>query len=287
MATAEEIWRQIQQASATGPLTTAGGGGIGSDLNISVAGQPGINVPGTGQRITNPGATGADIAAAGMAPATPPAPSSPTDLNAMMSPATGWAATQNFTPAMMESIFSNPWYLASRVFQGIDTASPGYQALRDIGGDPLTLFNIMQGSGRNITEANGANEFANFMANLYQNLGTAGGRGLNGREMIRAIFGEDVSGGELGPDGKPKAGTSSTLGNILNAGDMGQQVRTLFNMLRDVASTTMNPLAAAGYQSAIARAGDVYGSEMLSRDAGNTPHITEWMNQFMPGLTVR
>lgn len=194
-----------------------------------------------------------------------------------LAPMTGWAGQQGFAPEQLESIYTNPWYLLQHVFNGIDTASPGYQALRDFGGDPLALFNITQGAGRTVAQGGqGQGDFANFMQNLYQNLGSPGGQALSATELLGNIFNEDVSGD-----------TTSTLGSVLNAGDMNQQVRTLFNMLRDVASTTMNPLAAAGYQSAAARAGDQYGSEMLTRGAGDTPHIIEWMNQNMPGLTVR
>lgn len=219
------------------------------------AGMPSALAPTTGASASTPVAPGAD----GLAPLT------------------GWAGQQGFAPEQLESIYSNPWYLLDKVFKGIDKASPGYQGLRDFGGDPLALFNITQGAGRTVAEGGqGQGDFANFMQNLYSNLGTPGGKALDSRELLRNIFNEDVSGD-----------TTSTLGSVLNAGDMNQQVRTLFNMLRDVASTTMNPLAAAGYQSSIARAGDTYGSEMLTRGAGDTEHILDWINKNNPGLAVR
>ena len=205
-------------------------------------------------------------------------------------PATGWAGDQGFTPAMLDTIYQNPWYLLPYVFNGIDTASPGFQALRDFGADPLALFNIIYGAGRQVEEGQeiGADEFANFMKDLYTQMGTPGGAGLSFGELAGNIFNEDVSGGSLNTEtGAVEGGTSSILGRLLNAGDQNQQVRTLFNLLRDISSTTMNPLAAAGYQSAVARAGDMYGASNLTQDAGSTPHILDWMRQNMPGMVVR
>jgi hypothetical protein len=211
-------------------------------------------------------------------PGTPVAPTGPTGPGADgLAPATGWAASQGFTPSMLQSLYSNPWYALPKVFgENMQLSSPGYQALRDIGADPLALFLMTQGAGSTIPEGGqGASDFANFLNTLYSSMGTSGGQGLDFRELAGNIFGQDVS---------DKANTA--LGLTLNAGDMGQQIRTFFNMIRDAASSSMNPLAASGYQAAIARAGDRYGSEMLTRDAGNTPHIIEWMRQNMPGLVV-
>lgn len=203
---------------------------------------------------------------------------------------TGWAGGQGFTPAMLDTIYQNPWYLLPYVFNGIDTASPGFQALRDFGADPLALFNIIYGAGRQVEEGQeiGAGEFANFMKDLYTRLGTPGGQSLSFGELAGNIFNENVSGGSLNTEtGQVEGGTSTILGRLLNAGDQNQQVRTLFNLLRDISSTTMNPLAAAGYQSAVARAGDMYGASNLTQDAGSTPHILDWMRQNMPGMVVR
>jgi hypothetical protein len=208
---------------------------------------------------------------AGAAPAAPTGPGADG-----LAPATGWAGSQGFTPAMMQSLYSNPWYALPKVFGGIDTASPGYQALRDIGADPLALFLMTQGAGSTIPEGGqGASDFANFLNTLYSSLGTSGGQGLSSTELLGNIFGQDVS-----------QNANTALGLTLNAGDMGQQIRTFYNMIRDAVGSSMNPLAAAGYQAAIARAGDQYGSQMLTRDAGDTPHIIEWMRQNMPGLVV-
>ena len=40
-------------------------------------------------------------------------------------PMTGWAATQKFTPGMLDSIFENPWVILPRIFQGMTPSSPG------------------------------------------------------------------------------------------------------------------------------------------------------------------
>lgn len=192
-----------------------------------------------------------------------------TGTNSGMSPNTGFSA-QYAPGALNDTIYDNPWYILQDVFKGMSTSSPGYQYLRDFGADPLSIYNIMTGGSGTID--GGAGDFTNFMAELYRNLGTPGGQGFDTRELLSNIF---------------NAGENSSLGNILNAGDMNTQIRTLFNLLRDVASVGMNPLAASGYQSAVARAGDQYGNAMLKSSAENTMGPSEWIAQNMPWLTVR
>lgn len=188
------------------------------------------------------------------------------------SPYTGFAGSQGYAPgALMDMIYSNPWYILPDVFQGIDMTSPGYQYLRDFGGDPLGLYNILAGSDRTLGDGDD-NNFVNFMAELYRNLGTPGGSGFNAKDMISRIFNADKD--------------NSTLGSILSMGNGSQQVRTLFNMLRDVSNVGMNPLAASGYQSAVARAGDRYGNQALKTEAGDLQGPREWIKQNMPWLTT-
>lgn len=187
-----------------------------------------------------------------------------------MTPYTGWAGGRYAPGALNDSVYENPWYLIPDVYEGISLTSPGYQYLRDFGADPLSLYNIMAGSSGSID--GGAGDFANFMAELYQNLGTVGGSGFDTRGLLSNIFGADET---------------STLGQILSAGDQNTQVRTLFNLLRDVSNVGMNPLAARGYQAAVAREGDRYGNEMLSTNAGDTTGPLEWMSRNAPWLTVR
>lgn len=186
-----------------------------------------------------------------------------------MQPYTGFAS--RYAPgALNDTIYDNPWYLIPDVYQGINMSSPGYQYLRDFGADPLSLYNIMAGSTGSID--GGAGDFANFMAQVYQNLGTPGGQGFNARALLGNIFNAD---------------DESTLGQILRAGDQSTQLRTLFNLLRDVSNVGMNPLAARGYQAAVAREGDRYGNEMLQTDAGSTVSPAEWLARNAPWLTVR
>ena len=186
-----------------------------------------------------------------------------------MNPYTGFAS-QYAPGALMNTIYDNPWYVLPDVFKGISTSSPGYQYLRDFGGDPLSLYNIMNGGSGQIDGGEG--DYANFLAEMYKNLGTPGGQGFSATELLSNIF---------------NASKESSLGSILGAGDMNMQIRTLFNLLRDASEVSMNPLAARGYQSAIAQQGDRYGNEMLRTGAGDTVSPVEWMRQNAPWLTVR
>ena len=196
-----------------------------------------------------------------------------------LTPLTGFAS--QYSPEQATQAYDNPWYILQDVFKGINPSSPGFQGLRDFGGDPLTLFNVMSGADRRI-EDSGANEFINFMANLYKNLGTVGGQTFSSQELLGNIFGTGVS------DTDPGTGEArTTLGQILQAGDQSTQVRTLFNLLRDVSNVTMNPLAASAYQAATARAGDTYGNAMMQRNAGDIVGPAQWMSQNTPWLTQR
>lgn len=198
---------------------------------------------------------------------------SSTDIGSGLDPFTGFAS--RYTPAMADAAYENPWYILQDVFPGMSESSPLYQALRDMGGDPLTLFNIIAGSQQKIDQ--GAGDFINWLANMYEQRGTPGGATFNAQDLISTLFGQT----EFGAD------SQNTLGQILGAGDMSTQVRTLFNMLRDVSNVGMNPLAARGYQAAIAQAGDRYGNRQMKADESSTMGPTEWIAQNMPWLSGR
>ena len=149
--------------------------------------------------------------------------------------------------------------------------SPLYQSLRDIGADPLALYNIMQGS-QGLLQQDATGDFANWLQSLYKNLGTPGGRGIDAGSLIRSIFGADEQ---------------TSLGQILGAGDMGTQVRTLFNLLRDASNAGMNPLASRGYQAAVSRAGDEYGNAQLKAGSEDSQTFQQWANANAPWLTGR
>jgi hypothetical protein len=207
-------------------------------------------------------------------PTTPASgPQSDADTGAGMDPFTGFAS--RYTPAMATAAYENPWYILPDVFPGMGQAAPLYQALRDLGGDPLTLFNIIMGSQQKIDQ--GAGDFINWLAQMYEGMGTPGGAAFSAPDLISQLFGQTKFG----------ADSENTLGQILGAGDMSTQVRTLFNMLRDVSNVGMNPLAARGYQAAIAQAGDRYGNEQMKAEADSSMNPTEWISKNMPWLAGR
>lgn len=192
-------------------------------------------------------------------------------------PLSGFASRYNAN--QLENIWSNPWAILPDVFQGMNTAGPGYQGLRDIGADPLTLYNLM--AGRNSSLASGGTGgYANWLADLYKSLGSVGGRSFDGAELLKSLF-NPVKGGSA--DGSDQ----SALYNILTAGDGATQMRTLFNMARDASNVGVNPLAARGYQSALARAGDQAINMQMKQGSGqnaNNVPIYELIRQIAPGL---
>lgn len=239
-----------------------GGVGLGGNAN----GTGGTTIY-NGTAVQGPPAPGTTAGSGGVAAA------GTGQTGAGMSPLTGFAAQYN--PSLANQAYENPWFILEDVFPGISGSDPGYQALRDFGGDPLTLFNIIKGSGQKIDQ--GAGDFINWLAGMYQNMGTVGGSTFDPNQLLNMLFGQTEFGAE----------SKNTLGQILGAGDMSTQTRTLFNMLRDVSNTTMNPLAARGYQSAVAQAGDKYGNAMMKSDADKTMNPAEWIAQNMPHLAGR
>jgi hypothetical protein len=234
--------------------------------------------------------TGMPITANTTAAVPAPAPANPLDPNAGMAPMTGFAS--RYTPVMADQAYENPWYVLPDVFPGMKTSNPMFQALRDLGFDPLTLYNIMAGSQQEIDQ--GAGSYINWLENLYKNQATPGGQTLDATSLIRTLFGQEMptaptvgASGEVTSEGVP----GNSLSNILGAGDMSTQVRTLFNMLREVSNGAMNPLAARGYQSAVAQAGDSYGNAQMkaasNEDGTASMSPTDWMKANTPWLTGR
>lgn len=188
-------------------------------------------------------------------------------------PYTGFSA--RYQPgALRNVIYDNPWTILPDVFSGMQVNTPGYQNLRDIGADPLTLYNIMQGAFSNMTNYN-EGDYANWLAQMYQGLGTVGGRSFNSRELLGAI---------------QNARAGSALRAALDAGDTSTQVRTLYNLASEAYNAGMNPLAARAMQANLAQAGDRYMNSAIKTNAGegaNAMTFDQWLAQNAPGLLGR
>lgn len=171
-------------------------------------------------------------------------------------------------------IYDNPFLAIQKAFPNINLAGPYYQSLRDIGADPLVLYMAMQGNRTKAAGDQGAEAFYNWLVDLYRAIGTPGGRWFNAQEMIRNIFNARTGDQDLSP-----------LGAMLLAGDQSTQMRTLFNLLRDVTNVGMNPLAARAYQAALARAGDRALYQILTGTAPDQP-VFQLIRQIMPALVA-
>lgn len=206
----------------------------------------------------------------------PATPSSQNGTNVM----TGYAS--QFNPnELASSIYNNPWEIlgSGGLFNGINKTGAGYQNLRNIGADPLTLYNIMQGGqGTDLYNTNtAAGDYTNWLAGLFKSIGTAGsqggGRDFSGKELLQSIF-------------NPKAGSS--LAGLETNGDSSTQMRTLFNLLQAASAVGMNPLAARGYQGALQNAGDTALGMQINDKSGmgaaNMP-MYKLLASIAPGLT--
>lgn len=193
---------------------------------------------------------------------------------------TGFASRYN--PDQLQNIYSTPWAVLPDVFPGMNMSGAGYQGLRDIGGDPLTLYNIMAGGKNDLSNA-GVGGYANWLNSLYQSLGSKGGRQFTARELIDQIFNPGRGEGNGGAAGSK----DSALYNIETTGDAATQMRTLFNMLRDASNVGMNPLAARGYQGSVARAGDEAINKMMNQGSGtgaNNKSVYQLIRDLNPSL---
>ena len=203
-------------------------------------------------------------------------PATATGLTAGMEPLSGWAGQMGFNPSQLQqTIYQSPFSILPKVFGGLNLAGPGYQALRDIGADPLSLYNIMTGSKTAVSDKTGLSDFTNWLRNMYSSYGsTKGGRAFSAQELLGNLFGQTEK-------------SQSSLANILRGAGQGGQASVLYNLIRDITAVGMNPLAAAGYNSAAQRASDAYNTALISSPANqgaNNMLITDWIRQNVPGL---
>lgn len=205
----------------------------------------------------------------------------PEKISSGTNPQTGFAADMGYTPEAMGALWETPWAVLPDVFKAFQNpnaqAGPGYQALRDFGADPLTLYNIMVGATKDMTSSSGnaPGNYANWLASLYGSLGERGGRGFSGRELISNIF---------------NPGGGSTLKQVLTAGDAATQLRTVFNLIREATNVGVNPMAARAYQAQVARLGDLAVNQTLKQNAGegaNAVPVYETLRKLMAGQGYR
>lgn len=196
-------------------------------------------------------------------------------------PVGGFAGRMGYTPEALGALWESPWTILPDVFRAFKqpgaTSGPGYQALRDIGADPLTLYNIMVGGKKSMAgqkgevEGDAVGNYANWLASLYGTLGSRGGRGFAGQELLQNIWNPDKG---------------STLEQLEAAGDASTQLRTVFNLIREATNAGVNPVAARAYQAAAARMGDLAVNQTLSQGAGegaNAVSVAQTLRKLMAG----
>lgn len=196
--------------------------------------------------------------------------------------ATGTTSAKGFAsqyaPGALGSIYDNPQSILPDVYKGLDWASPLAQTLSGMKADPLALYNLLVGSQTSFkdqSDAQGDEAFVNWLAEMYKGLGTAGGKGFNISNLLGGLFSQDTSKDE-----------PTALNSILRSGDTNQQANFLYSLVRDATNVGMNPMAAAGYQSATARSMDQWRNDTLKGDTGQNLTALEWIKKNNPGLVI-
>ncbi len=174
----------------------------------------------------------------------------------------GFAA--RYAPGLTDP-YSDPSFvlldlLRSMGMSGDIAASTGFQTLADTmtgqngGADPLSLFIAMNGGrGRagDITQSDEA--YINFLASLFANQGTVGGRDIDFSELL----------GNLTRAQDPQ----SVLGALLSSGGAREQARTFEGLMGDAARMGLNPIAAQAMQTLTRRLGTQFVSERSRTNA--------------------
>ncbi len=187
-----------------------------------------------------------------MTPPQGPINNTPNNINAQgTDPFGGFAA--RYQPNQTDP-YSDPSFilldlLRSMGMQGDITASTGFQQLADLNGaDPLSLFIAMNGGNQRAGDRINSDEaYINFLASLYANQGTVGGRDIDFGEILANLTGQNDP--------------MSTLGLLLSSGGAREQARTFEGLIGDAARTGLNPLAAQAMQTLVRRLGTQFVSE--------------------------
>lgn len=201
--------------------------------------------------------------------------------------ATGWASTQGFTPAELNTIYDEPWRIIGLTYPGIATGGAGYSALRNIPIDPLELRMMTQGAegilaggtpgSTDAEQEYGAADYANFLNDFYTQMGTSGGQGINTAELLNNIFGQVT--------GEGPADATTSLAQLLSSGDSSTQARVMYNLVKSATEGGMDPLAAQAYQAAFLAALDKYGTMALTTDSADLPSLGDYITQNNTALT--
>lgn len=193
---------------------------------------------------------------------------------------TGWMS--GIAPGMASNIYDNPQDMLANVMstQGnYNQAGPMFQQLSQLeGADPLTLYMLSTGANQSALGGQNANDYGNYLGSMYLNQMTPGGGTFNFANMMSNLLGMPST----GADGQAN---SSSLYNLVTAGNAGDQVQNVYNMVRDAARVGLNPLAAKAALTAVQRAGTDYRRGAMTGQNADTPFF-QWLQQTQPALAA-
>lgn len=232
-------------------------------------------------------ATGAGFAAAapsgyagsaGVVPAGTAA-ATPANVPGNLNPATSDAYTgfmSRFNPAaFQDQVYNDPQVVLNAMWNdlGLNTSSPLYTTLRSLNNaDPLSLY-LLNNPGATAGSLNAEN-YGNFLHNLYGSQMTPGGRTIDFNEALNAMKGVGNQSG-LAPD------QQSALYQQLSQGGPAQQFRTYYGLAQDAAKMSLPPAIAAAFLDALARQGDTYLAGSAQAQGGNVSPFFQYSSNPM------
>lgn len=181
---------------------------------------------------------------------------SPTSFTGAGSPGTGWMS--GIAPDAATMLFENPdaflRQVLSRMGHDPDAMIGAMQLASPVARNMNELAMIMLGANPDF-EAGELNQVGNWMANMLANQLTPGGRFIDFGQGLSNLLGVATGG----------ADQLSALGSILGIDDPAGQTRAFQALATALASASLHPLWARGFQDELSRQGDAY----ISKNATN------------------
>lgn len=188
---------------------------------------------------------------------------------------TGMMAKLGFTQGQLqEQIWRDPQMVLAAMYNqnGVDLNSPMYGTMRELyGADPQSLWLMSQGGGATQGNWQGAGDYGNYLASLYQGLQTPGGYFPTFADLMANM---DQARNETAQENPQD---NSALWSILNGGNAADQFRAYYGLVSDAAKFGLSPLMAQALLGQLALRGDQYLVDVGQSTDGKIDPFYKWV----------